>query len=124
MEVLLQHFTLALSTGSPGTPPYCTPLFYACVPASTPVLCFASHPDTRHGRDLDHGPTAVAAAVYRETEDLATLRGAQLTGQVVRMEESHPAHDAVRAAYLRRHPVAAPLLAAGRPERLYALALI
>lgn len=126
MRLLQERWVFALATRDDDDGlPYATPLFYAAaaLPGSpAPVLVFASRPDTRHGRAIGDGPTAVAAAIYLETEVLGEVRGVQLRGEVVVCTGLHAdAAASLRAAYLERHPVAAAHL--GERDRLYALAI-
>lgn len=118
MALLRERWVLTLATIAPGEPLYTTPLFYAVAPDrhAGPQLVFASRPESTHGRHLGEGPTAVAAALYLESHDIAELRGVQLRGFVV-----PTATAASLATYLERHPGAEPLLRAGARERLYAL---
>ncbi len=127
MSVLRERWVLTLATSPPAadgdpTPPvpYATPLFYAVagLVGGGPRLVFASRPDSAHGRHLGAGPTAVAAALYLESEAVSELRGVQLRGEVVL-----GAGAADRAAYLGRHPAAEALLRPGSREQLYVLAL-
>lgn len=125
MDALRERWVLALATVTPDRLPHATPLFYAVAELAgftAPLLLFASRADTRHGRHLGEGPTAVAAAIYLETEVLQEVRGVQLGGDLVvctRLRGELQA--ALRATYLERHPVAAAHL--GPPARLYALAI-
>lgn len=124
MALLQERWVLTLATTTTHEPaPYATPLFYAVAPPARagqgPRLVFASRPDTTHGRHLGDGPTAVAAALYLESHDIAELRGAQLRGEVVATAAAAP-----RAVYLERHPGAEPLLRAGARERLYTLTVL
>lgn len=126
MRLLRERWVLALATLAPDDGlPYATPLFYAVAALPTtaaPILVFASRADTCHGRALGDGPTAVAAAIYLETEVLGEVRGVQLRGDVVacpRLRDD--VHAGLRGAYLERHPIAARHL--GERDRLYALAL-
>ncbi len=133
IKVLQERWVLTLATSprpDPAEPaahvPYPTPLFYAVADLpdlSGPWLVFASKPESTHGRHLGDGPTAVAAAVYLETESVGELRGVQLRGEVVRVTAEAPAAAGLRAAYLGRHPAAEALLTPGAREQLYALRL-
>ncbi len=123
MEALRRQYVLTLSSVSAAGEPYATPLFYAVVPASNPVLCFASDPTSRHGRELGHGPTRVAAATYGGGRDIGSLWGVQLTGETHRVETETDEHAACRSAYLARHPQARPMLRGDGPHRLYGLRL-
>jgi uncharacterized protein YhbP (UPF0306 family) len=126
MRLLQERWVFALATLDDDGLPYATPLFYAAVaglPGSdAPLVVFASRADTCHGRAIGDGPTAVAAALYLETEVLGEVRGLQLRGEVLVCSRLHAdAAASLRAAYLERHPVAAAHL--GERDRLYALAI-
>jgi uncharacterized protein YhbP (UPF0306 family) len=126
MRALQERWVLALATLAPDDGlPYATPLFYAvaALPGClAPILVFASRADTCHGRALAAGPTAVAAAIYLETETVGEIRGVQLRGEVVVCTRLRgDASGSLRAAYLERHPVAAAHL--GERDLLYALAI-
>jgi hypothetical protein len=128
MTVLDERWVLALATRADDGLSYPAPLFYAVAgppgPGLGPRLVFASRPDSAHGRHLGDGPTLAAAAVYLESEVIGELRGVQLRGEVVRLDRlPGPAQEPLRAAYLRRHPVAAARLGPEAPERLYGLAV-
>lgn len=131
MELLRERWVLTLATLPPPNAadprslvPYPTPLFYAVADLpGPPRLVFASRPDSTHGRHLGGGPTAVAAALYLESESVAELRGVQLRGEVVRIPADAPDATALRSAYLGRHPAAEPLLRPGAREELYVLAV-
>lgn len=125
MDVLRERWVLALATTTADGLPYATPLFYALAslpPADAPILVFASRADTCHGRAIGDGPTAVAGAVYLETETLGVLRGVQLRGDVAVCSSMRAGdHADLRRAYLERHPAAAAHL--GPRDGLYALAI-
>jgi uncharacterized protein YhbP (UPF0306 family) len=126
MRVLQERWVLALATLAPDDQlPYATPLFYAVAAlpgCPAPTLVFASRADTCHGRAIADGPTAVAAAIYLETETVGEVRGVQLRGDVLVSTRLGPeAAASLRAAYLERHPVAAAHL--GERDLLYALAI-
>ncbi|MBI4878722.1 MAG: hypothetical protein HY812_03555 [Planctomycetes bacterium] len=120
LEILREHWVLALATRDPedaSREPYSTPLFYALVDeerlpgCGAPVLVFAGKESSAHGRHLGLGPTRASAAVFLETETVGQIRGVQLRGHVVQAAAcARRAASAFRAAYLTRHPVAAPLL--------------
>lgn len=124
-DVLRERWVLALATTTADGLPYATPLFYALAslpPSDAPILVFASRADTCHGQAIGDGPTAVAGAVYLETEELGVLRGVQLRGDVAVCNGLRAEHHAeLRRAYLDRHPYAAPRL--GPRDQLYALAI-
>jgi uncharacterized protein YhbP (UPF0306 family) len=128
MRVLGERHVMTLAlTDEAADAPYPTPLFFALAEPDSigrhvaPILSFASDPQSQHGRLTGRGPTPAAAAVYLETEELGQLRGAQLRGTLIREDRFTPAGAAsLRASYLARHAVAAPVLASGR-HRLYAL---
>jgi hypothetical protein len=127
MRVLSEHWVLTLALPDNQAPPYPTPLFFALAEPDTigrhaaPLLVFASDPDSHHGQLAGRGPTPAAAAVYLETTTLGEVRGAQLRGSLVRDDRWTPVGAAgLRDLYVARHPVAEPMLAAGR-HRLYAL---
>jgi uncharacterized protein YhbP (UPF0306 family) len=126
MRVLTERHVMALVLADQPAP-YPTPLFFALAEPNSigrhaaPILAFASDPLSHHGRLADRGPTPAAAAVYLETEQVGLLRGAQLRGSLIREDRWTAAGAAsLRAGYLARHPIAEPMLAAGR-HRLYAL---
>lgn len=125
MSVLRERWVLALATHAPDQRLHATPLFYAVAELAgceAPLLVFASRADTCHGRAIGDGPTAVAAAIYLETEVLEQVRGVQLRGEVVvcaRLRGDAPA--TLRATYLERHPLAAAHL--GVRDQLYVLAI-
>ena len=125
MEVLRERWVLALATTTTDGLPYATPLFYAVAslpPGDAPILVFASRADTCHGQAIGDGPSAVAGAVYLETEELGVLRGVQLRGDVAVCNTLRAEHHAeLRRAYLDRHPAAAPRI--GPRDQLYALAI-
>ncbi len=122
MNVLRERWVLTLATLPPGERvPYATPLFYAVAVHTGPHLVFASDPLSAHGRHLGDGPTAVAAALYLESDAVAELRGVQLRGEV---RPLGPGDAALRDAYLERHAGAAAMLSRpGARERLYGLAV-
>lgn len=118
MRILEARWVFALSTLEPGHPaPYPTPLFYALEARSTgakdaPALLFASSPRSHHSTLIPEGAElAAAGAVYLESENVGELRGAQLRGRLTRVAAD--ALTEARAAYLARHPVAAPALEKG-----------
>lgn len=125
MSVLRERWVLALATRTPEQMHHVTPLFYAVAGLAgceAPLLVFASRAETCHGRALGDGPAAAGAAIYLETEVLEQVRGVQLRGDVVVCTRLHgDAHATLRAAYLERHPLAAPHL--GPRDQLYALAI-
>lgn len=129
MRVLSEHWVLTLALSDPGVQgsPYPTPLFFAQAEPNSvgahaaPLLIFASDPASHHGQLAGSGPTPAAAAVYLETAAIGELRGAQIRGSLVRDDLWTPLGAAgLRQRYVARHPIAAPMLAAGR-HRLYAL---
>jgi uncharacterized protein YhbP (UPF0306 family) len=130
-HLLADHWVLTLATAGPGDVDAelsCAPLFYAFIAGGgaahpwPPLLVFASHPDSEHGRRVGAGPTPVAAAIAAEARDPRTIRGVQLRGWALPLRRLLPEHRGrLRRAYLRRHPVAAPLLMPGRAEQLYLL---
>ena len=125
MRMLEAHWvmTLATSPPQPGAPPHCAPLFYALGATAddgAPILVFTSNPESVHGTHLGAGPTPSGAAIYLESETVGELRGAQLRGPVDRLEAGDAREADARTRYLKRHPVARDLLAAGR-HRLYAM---
>ncbi|PRQ08418.1 hypothetical protein ENSA7_17030 [Enhygromyxa salina] len=132
MRVLGERWVLTLALADPTAPdasPYPTPLFFALAEPNTigrhpaPLVVVVSDPDSHHGQLAGRGPTAAAAAVYLETQEVGQVRGAQLRGSLVREDAWTPAGAAgLRQCYLDRHPIAAPMLAGGR-HRLYALAV-
>ena len=83
-------------------------------------LVFVSDPGSRHGRELAADPRA-AAAVYLETAVASEVRGVQLAGRVVALRDA--AERRARAAFLRRYPHVAGLLAARPHERFFAFAI-
>ncbi|KIG17105.1 hypothetical protein DB30_03702 [Enhygromyxa salina] len=130
MRVLGERWVLTLALADPaaaGASPYAAPLFYALAQPDTigrhaaPLLIFASDATSHHGQLAGRGPTAAAAAVYLETDTPGQVRGAQLRGSLVREDLWTPTGAAgLRQLYVDRHPIAAPMLAAGR-HHLYAL---
>lgn len=117
LELLAAHWVLALGTiGSTGEAQV-TPLFYALLsparPGQGPLLVFASSRASAHAEQIGEGPCPVAASVQLETEILGRIRGAQLKGFACLLERCAPqTRRRAKAAYLSRHPAAAPLLAA------------
>lgn len=126
MTVLRERWVMSLALVDPQDPaPGSTPLFFALVEPDSvgrhaaPLLVFASSPRSRHGQLCVDAlaPVAAGASVYLESETVGELRGAQLRGTVHRAARCTPAvTEALRARYLARHPVAAPVLDGGRHE--------
>lgn len=132
-EQLAEHWVMTLATREredADAVPYCTPLFYALVlpddpPAcGAPLLLFASKTTSAHGEHLGPGPTRVSAAIYLETETLGRIQGVQMRGRVVRSDRvEKKVGRTLLARYLKRHPIAAPILAAKKDEKIHALAV-
>lgn len=128
MQVLRERWVMTLALAdSEDRAPYPVPLFFALVEPNAlgehdaPLLLFASDPQTHHGVLGDTGPTPAAAGVYLESETVGVLRGAQLRGLLIRDDTRSPSTaEAMRRAYLERHPIAREILESGR-HRLYAL---
>lgn len=125
VSVLSERWVLSLATLDQDGAPYVTPLYFAvswrapgeaapdeAARHTPPDLVFASSAHSAHGRHLGVGPTHAAASVAWETSEVGSLRGVQLRGTVSR-DDVITASEAsrVRADYLRRHPIAAGMLA-------------
>jgi len=95
---------------------WCAPLFFASLDGGR-HLVFVSDPASRHSRELGRDRRA-AAAVWLANGRAEEIRGVQMTGQV--RELAGRDSRRARAAFLRRHPQAAPVLAARRHERFFA----
>ena len=94
-------------------------LFFAPIDGGA-RLVFVTDPRSRHCRELAADPRA-AAAVWFETTDATQVRGVQLAGRVVALAGRDERR--ARTAFLRRHPRAAPFLAARPHERFFAFAV-
>ncbi len=123
------HWVFILASGGGTRELSCAPLFYAFAmsggsigESGTPLLVFASNPNSEHGQCIGSGPTPVAAAVAAEATEPGAIRGVQLRGSALPLRRL-PRNERIRlrGAYLRRHPIAAPLLLPGRQEQLYLL---
>jgi len=122
-----EHWVFVLATGGGDQELSCAALFYASATTGgstgkvgIPLLVFASDPNSEHGQRIGTGPTAVAASVAAETTNPTAIRGLQLRGRALPLRRLPPNERArLRGSYLRRHPIAAPLLLPGRPELLY-----
>lgn len=105
------HHVMSLATAGPSGPHAAT-LFYARDGSARGGLglVWVSEPGTRHSRELAASP-AVAATVAADTADFTAVRGVQMHGRAIRVD------DPVEAARLRG------LLAARYPflQRLEAL---
>jgi uncharacterized protein YhbP (UPF0306 family) len=117
-ELIGERTVLCLASSS-RRGPWCAPLFFAPIDGGA-RLVFVTDPKSRHGRELAADPRA-AAAVWFETTDATQVRGVQLAGASSR----HSGRDErrARAAFLRRHPRAAPFLAKRPHERFFAFAV-
>lgn len=132
-EQLKGHWVLTLATRpgeGQGDVPYVAPLFYAVsmpdetVSCGAPLLLFASKTTSTHGEHLGMGPTTAAAAIYLETETLGKIQGVQMRGRVVRSDRLEKAVGRkLLACYLKRHPIAAAILATRKDEKIHALAV-
>ena len=117
-ELIGERTVLCLASSS-RRGPWCAPLFFAPIDGGA-RLVFVTDPKSRHGRELAADPRA-AAAVWFETADVKQVRGVQLAGRVVALAGRDAAR--ARAAFLRRHPRAAPYLAKRPHERFFAFAV-
>jgi hypothetical protein len=117
-ELLDERSVLCLATSSRAGP-WCAPLFFAPLDGGR-ALVFVSDPGSRHCRELAADARA-AAAVYLETAAAQEIRGVQLVGRVQALAGA--AERRARAAFLRRHPRAAALLAARPRERFFSFAI-
>jgi uncharacterized protein YhbP (UPF0306 family) len=117
-ELIGERTVLCLASSS-RRGPWCAPLFFAPIDGGA-RLVFVTDPRSRHGRELAADPRA-AAAVWFETTDATQVRGVQLVGRVVALAGRDERR--ARTAFLRRHPRAAPFLAARPHERFFAFAV-
>ncbi len=116
---LLGERTVLCLASSSRRGPWCAPLFFAPIDGGA-RLVFVTDPRSRHCRELAADPRA-AAAVWFETTDATQVRGVQLAGRVVALAGRDERR--ARTAFLRRHPRAAPFLAARPNERFFAFAV-
>src|SRR5262245_48161132 len=117
-ELLFERSVLCLATISRAGP-WCAPLFYAPIDGGR-ALVFVSDPGSRHCRELAADPRA-AAGVHLETAVAKEIRGVQLVGRVQALAGA--SERRARAAFLRRHPLAAGHLAERPRERFFAFAI-
>jgi uncharacterized protein YhbP (UPF0306 family) len=117
-ELIGERTVLCLASSS-RRGPWCAPLFFAPIDGGA-RLVFVTDPRSRHSRELAADPRA-AAAVWFETTDATQVRGVQLAGRVVALAGRDERR--ARTAFLRRHPSAAPFLAARSHERFFAFAV-
>jgi uncharacterized protein YhbP (UPF0306 family) len=117
-DLLFERSVLCLASAS-RRGPWCAPLFYAPMDGGR-SLVFVSDPGSRHGRELAADPRA-AAAVYLETDVASEVRGVQLAGRVELLDGR--VERRARAAFLRRYPHVAGILAARPHEFFFAFSI-
>lgn len=100
---LTGHHVATLATVAPDGSPYCCNIFYA-YDADNCALIFSSDTKTAHTGHFT-ADDRVAASVVLESKAIGTLRGAQMTGRIVRPETDEL--DKARRRYLKRFPYAA-----------------
>ena len=96
-----KHHVLTLATSS-GNQPWCANCFYVYMEDRN-LFVFTSDTSTRHISDTREQPL-VAGSIVLETEKTGKIRGLQFQGRISRPEPA--LHKIVRAAYLKRFPVA------------------
>lgn len=100
---LTEHHVATLATAAPDGSPYCCNIFYA-YDADRHTLVFSSGTETAH---VGHfmSDARVAASVVLESKAIGMLRGAQMTGRIIRPEAAEL--EKARRRYLKRFPYAA-----------------
>jgi len=101
LELLAGHSVLSLATLFEGQP-HATSLMYAHDGFD---LFWVSDPKTRHGRALVAHP-GVAVTIARQYEDFTRIRGLQMTGTALRIDDQEQAERALallgqRFAFIR-----------------------
>jgi uncharacterized protein YhbP (UPF0306 family) len=109
------HHVAHLATAGEGGP-HVAPLFFARVGA-TAQITWISAPHVLHSRHLAASPLA-AASVSPSAPSLGLIEGAQLRG---RASAPDARQAELRAAWLGRFPLAAPMVATATDHRFYVL---
>ncbi len=84
-DFLSTQTTLTLGTLNPDGSPYLCDLFY--VHDATPSLYFLSDPHTQHAQNLAR-ISQISATVHHTTKDWQTIRGVQIIGKAMRVNEA------------------------------------
>ncbi len=107
LAILAETSTLTLATTEPDGTPRATPVYFAVTPEVG--LVFLSDPATPHARNLADRPS-IAVAVYADVEDWRAIRGLQMKGTALRLDDD-AAQEAL-ALYRRRFDFLAQVPAA------------
>ncbi|GFK96130.1 hypothetical protein NNJEOMEG_04005 [Fundidesulfovibrio magnetotacticus] len=108
LALLDSERTLTLATCGPEGLPWATDVWFA---RDGLALVFYSSPRSRHCRNLAASP-ACAATVHARTDSWKEIKGLQMEGEA-REAQGTAAKARALAAYVRRYPFAAALLAGG-----------
>ncbi|MBK5961401.1 hypothetical protein CCR97_24810 [Rhodoplanes elegans] len=95
---LEMHHVMSLATAGPAGP-HAASLFYAC---DGPALVWVSEEGARHSRDLAANPAA-AVTVAPDTANFAAVRGVQMHGRAVRVDDPQEAAR-LRGLLAARYP--------------------
>ena len=117
VEVMLRdHRVMALATtGENG--PYCTPVMYALGDGAK-ILLFMSKVSTLHCQHITRNPK-VAASIFLDSENFSEMRGVQITGTILSLEEAR--EKELMELYFRTYPRARALRLINSKLRIYAL---
>jgi hypothetical protein len=101
VKFLKKHHVLTIAT-TVNNEPWCANCFYVYL-EEVNALVFTTDTETRHGQEFLKNPS-VAGSVVLETMIIGKIRGIQFQGTV--SEPSKDLAEKVKAAYLKRFPVA------------------
>lgn len=122
---LLSLSTMTLATTGAAGLPHASPVYFAAQPTSTTIIpgealyfYFFSDPQSQHGQDLALAQCA-AAAIYPECSGWQDIRGLQMRGRVLLVEDRME-WDSAWQAYLHKFPFVSGMKDIVALNRLYA----
>lgn len=98
VKFIKKHHLLSLATSTVDGVPYCSSAFYG-YDSERNVLVFSANPATEHGSHMEQR-AKVAATIALETKVVGSVKGLQISGEVV------VGDDRARMTYIKRFPYA------------------